>query len=91
MAIGKLDERHHLPANGVKRAAHRGDGIAPTLKPAALAVNGSELFDRKTRGTAVVMAGLVASEDEDLPFRQFLDPGGSDAGEGLLFGEEIFP
>lgn len=89
MYVGEADEFVDFAGNGFEGGAHRGDGVAAALETTALAVNGAEAFEGEAGGAAVVVAGRVAAEDEDLAIAEEIDARRRHAVHGLARSEEV--
>ncbi len=89
MYVGEADEFVDFAGDGFEGGAHRGDGVAAALEATALAVDGAEAFEGEAGGTAVVVAGRVAAEDEDLAVAEGIGTWRRHTGQGLARSEEV--
>ena len=70
-AIGSGEKRGYLLVSETSYQAHCRDGIALTLQADTLPVDGAKMLQSKSRCATVVMASIIAAEDENLTRLQF--------------------
>lgn len=89
MCVGEADEFVDFAGDGFEGGAHRGDGVAAALEATALAVDGTEAFEGEAGGAALVVAGRVTAEDDNLAVAKGIDARRRHAVQGLPRSEEV--